>query len=118
MSLIIGGTLAYLYLDPPWRYVVILTLVTLEGFEVMLWLRWRRVRSVTGAESLVGVRARALTDLRPEGQVRVRGQLWKARCSRGAAAGEEVTIERVDGLTLVVVPTERAVPGRPDGRGR
>lgn len=104
MSLIIGGTLAYLFLDPPWRYIVILALALLEGFEVMLWLRWRKVSSITGPESLVGERGRALTDLRPEGQVRVRGQVWKAICRAAAAAGDEVMVERVDGLTLVVAP--------------
>lgn len=112
MSLIIGGTLAYLYLDPPWRYVVILALALLEGFEVMLWLRWRKVRSITGPEALVGARGKALSELRPEGQVRVRGRLWKAVCRAGAAAGDDVTVERVDGLTLIVNPaTDRDGPG-------
>jgi membrane protein implicated in regulation of membrane protease activity len=43
----------------------------------------------------------------PVGQVRVRGELWEARCSDDADVGEAVRIVRIEGLTLVV---ER-VPG-------
>ena len=40
----------------------------------------------------------------PEGQVRVAGELWQARCEAGAGAGDEVVVREVDGLTLVVEP--------------
>jgi membrane protein implicated in regulation of membrane protease activity len=36
--------------------------------------------------------------------VRVHGELWEAVCDAGAEVGRKVRIERVDGLTLVVVP--------------
>jgi membrane protein implicated in regulation of membrane protease activity len=45
----------------------------------------------------------------PVGQVRVRGELWEARCSEGAGVGESVRLARIEGLTLVVerVPEPR-----------
>jgi membrane protein implicated in regulation of membrane protease activity len=51
---------------------------------------------------MIGKTAEVLTPCRPKGQVRVDGELWEAYCAEGADAGEAVTIERLDGLTLVV----------------
>jgi membrane protein implicated in regulation of membrane protease activity len=42
--------------------------------------------------------------VRPRGPVRIRGELWKARCSLAAAVGERVRITAIDGLTLWVEP--------------
>ena len=104
MSLVIGSTLAILFLDPPWRWIAIAALVALEGFEILLWLRLRRMRSMTGAEGIVGTRGRALSDCDPDGQVRVKGQIWKATCPAGIAAGEDVVVEASEGLRLKVRP--------------
>jgi membrane-bound serine protease (ClpP class) len=104
VSLVIGTTLAILYLDPPWRWIVIAALAALEGFEILLWLRLRRIRSITGPEGIVGTRGRALSDCDPEGQVRVKGQIWKATCPAGIAAGEDVVVEASEGLQLRVRP--------------
>ena len=41
---------------------------------------------------------------RPLGEVRVRGEIWQARCDRGAGAGDMVRITGLDGLTLLVEP--------------
>jgi membrane protein implicated in regulation of membrane protease activity len=43
----------------------------------------------------------------PDGQVRIDGEIWAARCAEGCGAGEAVTVTGVEGLTLVV---ERARP--------
>ncbi len=39
MSLIVGGTLALIFLDPPWSVVVIAVLAGVEVAELFLW-RW------------------------------------------------------------------------------
>jgi membrane protein implicated in regulation of membrane protease activity len=38
--------------------------------------------------------------------VRVRGEIWRARCEGGAAPGQGVRISSVDGLTLDVSPAD------------
>ena len=61
----------------------------------------------TGSEELVGSAGEARSTIDPEGQVRLEGALWRARLATGAApvrAGDRVTVEAVDGLTLVVQP--------------
>ena len=117
MGLIIGTILAFIFLDWPWRVVVIGLLALYEGFEILLWLKWRKKRSITGAEALVGTVGKALSDVRPEGQVRVRGQIWQARCIDGVSAGDDVVVDRVDGLRLEVRPG--SLPrGAPSSSGR
>ncbi len=103
MLFAIGSLLALTLLDPPERFVVIGVLALIELLEILLWLRWRRVRSMTGPEGIVGARGKAISDCRPEGQVRVKGQIWKARCKEGVAAGQEVVVRAAEGLTLDVV---------------
>jgi membrane protein implicated in regulation of membrane protease activity len=44
----------------------------------------------------------AITDCDPEGQIKVKGQIWKARCAEGVIAGSTVRVTAVDGLRLDV----------------
>jgi membrane-bound serine protease (ClpP class) len=104
MGFIIATILALVFLDTPWNWVVIGFAAAWEGFEIMLWLKYRKRRSITGAEAIVGTHGRALTDCRPDGQVRVKGQIWNAHCARGARAGDDVVVESIDGIHLVVAP--------------
>jgi membrane protein implicated in regulation of membrane protease activity len=102
MGLVIGTILSFLFLDPPWRYLVLVPLAGWEAFEIWIWLRWRRVRSITGSDALVGATGRALTDCAPVGQVRVKGQIWKATCPEGVEAGTDVVVTSYEGLKLTV----------------
>jgi membrane-bound serine protease (ClpP class) len=83
------------------------------GFGVITFgLAWialkaRRSKRLTGPEAMVGHVAVAMTPLAPTGQVEVRGEIWKAVLANGVenvAAGAQVTVRSVDGLTLTVAP--------------
>ncbi|HEX9891617.1 MAG TPA: NfeD family protein [Actinomycetota bacterium] len=97
MALLIGGTLAYLFLPAPWWILVVAALAGLEVFEVMVWLRWRRRKAMTGADGLIGERG----VLAAGDRVRVRGTTYRARTA-DARQGDRVVVQEVDGLTLVV----------------
>jgi membrane-bound serine protease (ClpP class) len=61
----------------------------------------------TGAEELAGATAEARSTIDPEGRVWLEGTMWSARLADGAGParpGDRVTVEAVDGLTLVVRP--------------
>lgn len=74
-----------------------------EVGESLFWIRWsRRRRALTGAEALVGVQGVVVVPCRPEGQIRIHGELWRARCPDGAGRDDLVTVVGVDGLTLLV----------------
>jgi membrane-bound serine protease (ClpP class) len=81
------------------------------GFGVisfgLAWIavRARRNKRLLGPQAMVGRVATALTALAPTGQVEVRGEIWQAALAAGAAdvaAGTQVTVRGVDGLTLTV----------------
>ncbi|HEX2295464.1 MAG TPA: NfeD family protein [Actinomycetota bacterium] len=111
MTTVVGGVLAILFVDPPWRWLIIGALLLTDVIEIAIWLRWRNKKSITGIESLVGQGGRAASTLDPDGQVRVRGQLWSAHSTERVEVGDDVTVTAVDGLKLEVAP---AVAARPD----
>ena len=77
--------------------------MAIELGEAGFWIRFsQRRRPAIGAEALVGAEGVAVSDCRPRGRVRVRGEVWQAVCADGAGAGEPVVVEGVSGLTLQV----------------
>lgn len=73
-------------------------------------IRAHRRQPVTGREGLIGVTGVAKTPLKPEGQVFLRGEIWKATCEEAVKPGGRVEVTGIDGLTLKV----RKLP--PEGR--
>jgi membrane-bound serine protease (ClpP class) len=73
----------------------------------------------TGHEELIGAPAEARTSLDPDGQVWIEGALWRARLTGDGPLrpGDRVTVEAVEGLTLVVRP-EPSVETPPVGPER
>jgi|SRR5579864_462596 len=84
----------------------LLALTVHKGLSV----RRRRIRS--GAEGLVGKLGVVRRWEEPRGKVLVDGALWQARRSWGEEQaselheGDQVVVERLDGLTLAVRPAE------------
>lgn len=105
MAAILAILLAIFVLPRYWGLVAIFVGLTIELGEAWLWIHLsRRRRAVTGAEGLIGRRARVVEPCRPEGRVRVLGELWNARCDSFAEVGQSVRILSVDDLTLLVEP--------------
>jgi membrane protein implicated in regulation of membrane protease activity len=95
--------LAVFVLSPPWSYAVIAGAVAVELVEVVVFVRWSQRRRVQmGAETLVGETGVVVDPLRPEGRVRVQGELWRARCAGEALPGDRVRVRALDGLVLEV----------------
>lgn len=85
--------------------LVLGVLVVLAGRKALAAHRNEPVR--TGYEELAGATAEVRSDLDPEGQVFVQGAIWHARLRDNEGrvpVGDRVTVESVDGLTLVVRP--------------
>lgn len=73
--------------------------------ELFLWNRTvRNRRAAVGAETMIGAKATVLTPCRPDGQVRLNGEIWEASCTVGADEGANVRVVGRRGLTLVVEP--------------
>ena len=102
MLLIVGIVLLFL-VPTPWNLLAFAVCLVLFLGELFLWNRTVRHRSVrAGAETLIGQRATVIDACRPNGQVRLRGEIWEARCAEGADPGDEVVVADRDGLELLV----------------
>jgi len=80
----------------------------------------RNERVRTGSEELVGAVGEARSSIQPDGRVWLEGTLWSARLADGASPigqGDRVTVEAVDGLTLIVAPQPRTAVSSSEGGG-
>ena len=68
-------------------------------------LKIRRKRVTTGMSALIGEQGEALDDFDREGQVRLGGEIWRARSDEAIKAGDTVRVEAVYGLLLTVTKT-------------
>lgn len=77
-----------------------------------------RVR--TGTEEIIRSTGEARTSIDPDGRVFLRGAIWSARLAAGSEPvrpGDRVTVEAVDGLTLVVRPESQTAVQPREGAG-
>ena len=103
MVFVLALLIALFFVPSPWSVIVILAGAVAEVGEVIWGRRLaQRWRPRTGAEAMIGETAQVVTECRPRGQVRVRGELWEAVADEGADPGDTVRIEAIDGLTLIV----------------
>jgi membrane-bound serine protease (ClpP class) len=88
-----------------WSVLLPAVLCTLAFFlfAIGMGIRAQRRKPVTGMEGIAGETGEALTDLAPSGQVRVHGEIWRARSESGTlAAGTRVVVVRMQDLELTV----------------
>ncbi|MDT8894549.1 nodulation protein NfeD [Halomonas sp. I1] len=90
--------------------------VALVAAGLMLWvvtrfMGLRRRPARTGQEELLGSEARVLEGFRGEGHVRLHGERWNARSEVFLEPGQVVRVIDMDGLTVVVEPTDAAATG-------
>jgi membrane-bound serine protease (ClpP class) len=114
--LILLAIVLFLVLPDPWDVVALAACLVLGGFEVFFWWRTVRGRRVqSGAEALIGARARVISPCRPEGEVWIEGARWRARCADGADVDDVVTVLERQELLLIVTrspqPAKEAVSG-------
>lgn len=105
MLVLIALALAIFVLPSPWGILAVVVAATLDIAETGLFIWWsKRRRATVGVDALVGKVGVATSELWPEGQVKVDGEIWRARCAGGCDAGTKVVVRSVEGLTLVVDP--------------
>jgi membrane-bound serine protease (ClpP class) len=89
-----------------------LALLVVFGVIVGLYIRWiikplRRRSKLTGPEAILGKIGVAVSDLKPKGEVRVAGEIWRAESVSGEILkGERVKVKALNGLVLIVEKEE------------
>ena len=105
MIFLTGVLLAIFVVPDEWRVPVVIGFAILEVVETTVtWRLSRRWAPKVGPETLIGSIGSAVTDCKPTGTVRVRGEVWQARSDSGVGVGQRVRVLGRDGLTLLVEP--------------
>ncbi len=93
---------------PLWAAGLLLAADVVKDLVLYPWLRRAyEDEYVPPAARLAGETAEVVEDLTPEGYVRVRGELWRARCGGGGepvASGGRVRVTGAQGAVLIVEP--------------
>ncbi len=71
-------------------------------FLLSLALAAKRQKTVTGEAGMIGITGVAMTDIDSTGEVKVHGELWRARAAAKIPHGSRVRVRAIEGLTLVV----------------
>jgi membrane-bound ClpP family serine protease len=87
-------------------FVLILIMLAWAGFAVFTYRMGSRAlkkKPEGGLSDMLGMRGEVVKRLDPEGMVRIKGELWKAKSAgRKIETGEEVTVVGQKGLKLIV----------------
>ena len=116
--LIIVAFVLLLLLPSPWNLLAFGVAGLLGVVELLIWNRTvRNRRKQVGAGTLIGRTATVVSACRPEGQVRLDGEIWAARSAAGVASQDSVRVVGRDRLTLIVEPISDPTD-RPGSFGR
>ena len=80
----------------------------ITGFLVVLVVRARANKVVTGASGMIDRTGLSVTDLSPKGMVLIGGEYWNAVSTRQAPCGAAIRVLELNGLLLKVAPLEEA----------
>jgi membrane-bound serine protease (ClpP class) len=110
ISLLLGSIML---IDSPAEFLrisfikVVLPVVSVSAafflFALIMVVRAHRRRPTTGREGLVGGKGVATTDLKPEGVVEIRGELWNAVAGETIKAGEKIQVKEMEGMKVKVI---------------
>ena len=89
-------------IHPSTAFSVALPLALITAALVVLAIRARRAKVVTGAEGMIGQMGVALDEISPNGRVLVRGENWQARADLPIARGAPVRVSGMKDLLLFV----------------
>ena len=91
---------------------IILTALAVAAFFMFIvgaGVRALWSKTTTGREGLVGEVGVVRSPLAPRGQIFLRGEIWNAESEVPVEPGDSVRVTQIDGLTLHVVPVQRAM---------
>ena len=71
-------------------------------FAMGMALKTKLTKPTTGREGLVGERGVAISDITPEGQVTLHGEIWRATSDESISKGDKIIVQSVDGMELKV----------------
>ncbi|MDZ7264111.1 MAG: nodulation protein NfeD [candidate division KSB1 bacterium] len=109
VSMLLGSLMLFkstpsLSIHLPLSIILAVTLATSAFFifAISMALRTHRQKVTTGKEGIVNEIGVAVTNIDPEGEVRIHGEYWKAYSQQKIKKNDKVKVIDVDGLKLIV----------------
>lgn len=111
VSLLLGSIMLFRsdstldFVSISWQVIVLVVAITAAFFvfAIGMGIRAQRRKPVTGTEGIIGESGEAMTDLKPDGQIRVHGEIWNATSLDGTLKkGTPVRVEQVENLHLKI----------------
>jgi len=91
-----------------WQVILIIVILTTAFFifAIGFGIKAQSRKPTTGIEGIIGETGEAITNLEPEGQIRVHGELWNAESLDGSISkGTKVKVTEASNLKLMVRKT-------------
>ncbi len=91
-----------------WHVILVFVILTAAFFifAIGFAIKAQTRKPVTGIEGMTGETGEAITDLSPDGQIMVHGEIWNAECQDGPVTkGTKVEVIKVTNLKLLVRKT-------------
>ena len=109
MSMILGSLMLFkstpsMTLHLPLTIILAVSLTTAAFFifAVGMALRAQQKKVTTGKEGIIGEIGLAVTDIEPEGRVKIHGEYWNAQSNESIKQNEKIKVIDVDGLKLII----------------
>ncbi len=111
ISLILGSLMlidvksAWGALTISWEIIAMIVVITILFFSIVIGLgiKAQKRKPATGAEGIIGEIGKAISDLDPNGLVRVHGEIWDAESfDSKIETGNKIIVEQVNNLKLKV----------------
>ena len=91
-----------------WQVILVFVILTAAFFifAIGFAIKAQTRKPVTGIEGIIGEIGEAISDLAPEGQIMVHGEIWTAECQDGPVSkGTKVEVVQITNLKLMVRKT-------------
>jgi len=88
-----------------WQVILVIVVLTAAFFifAIGFGIKAQSRKPTTGTEGIIGEIGEAFSDLEPEGQVRIHGELWNAESLDGTVSkGTKVKVTQISNLKLMV----------------
>jgi len=88
-----------------WQVILVTVILTATFFifAIGLGIKAQRRKPTTGIEGIIGEIGETISNLEPEGQIRIHGELWNAESLDGSISkGTKVKVTQVSNLKLMV----------------
>src|SRR5437879_11035560 len=106
LLVLVPVVLAGLFVFLPWTTALPVAVALGVGTTLVISAAWQAMRRqvAIGREAEVGRRGEAVSDVNPEGLVRLRGELWLAEAQPPVSKGQGVEVVEVGGAKVRVRP--------------